>query len=105
MVDVKHFETVLRERRAQLKQRLQDIEQELDQPTDPDAEERATERENDEVLEGVGQAGLKELRSIDAALQRIEDGVYGQCLTCGEGISEERLGAVPYALRCRNCAT
>lgn len=105
MVDVKHFETVLRERRAQLKQRLQDIEHELDQPTDPDAEERATERENDEVLEGVGQAGLKELRSIDAALQRIEDGVYGQCLTCGEEISEERLGAVPYALRCRACAT
>jgi len=45
MTDVKYFEKILRDQRAQLQQRLQHIEHELDQPGDPDAEERATERE------------------------------------------------------------
>ena len=105
MIDPKHFEKILLDWRAQLQQRLHDIENELDQPTDPDVEERATEREGDEVLEGVGQAGLNELRAIEAALERIEDGTYGQCISCGDDISMERLTAVPYAVKCRTCAT
>jgi len=104
MTDVKYFEKILRDQRAQLQQRLQHIEHELDQPGDPDAEERATEREGDEVLEGVGQAGLNEIRGIDAALKRIEEGTYGECISCGDDISEERLKAVPYAVTCRKCA-
>ena len=104
MLDLTYFEQVLRAHRNELQQRLDNIEHELDKPADPDAEERATEREGDEVLEGVGQVGLDEIRAINAALKRIEDGTYGICASCGEGISEERLKAVPYAVNCRNCA-
>jgi RNA polymerase-binding protein DksA len=43
------------------------------------------------------------LRAIDAALQRIEDGTYGTCTTCGQPISEERLEAIPYATQCIDC--
>jgi RNA polymerase-binding transcription factor DksA len=104
MIEPKQFEKILLDRRTQLQQRLHNIEIELDQPGDPDVEERATEREGDEVLEGVGQAGLNELRAIDAALKRIEDGTYGQCISCGGNISVQRLTAVPYAVKCRTCA-
>ena len=43
------------------------------------------------------------LRAIDAALQRIEDGTFGTCETCGQPISEERLEAIPYATQCIDC--
>lgn len=105
MLDLTYFEQMLRSHRKELQQRLEGIEHELDKPVDPDATERATEREDDEVLEGVGQMGIDEIRGIDAALKRIEDGTFGVCVSCGEDISEERLKAVPYAVKCRNCAS
>ena len=37
------------------------------------------------------------VKEIDAALQRIEDGTYGQCERCGRPIDEARLKAVPTA--------
>lgn len=104
MVDLTYFEQMLRSHRKELQHRLEGIEHELDKPADPDAEERATEREGDEVLEGVGHAGINEIRGIDAALKRIEEGTFGVCVSCGEDISEERLRVVPYAVKCRNCA-
>ncbi len=104
MKDVSHYEQLLRNRLRELNARLSDVETELDQPSDPDAEERASEREGDEVLEGLGNAGLAEIRMIEAALERIADGTYGDCVACGEPISEPRLEAVPHAARCRNCA-
>ncbi len=55
----------------------------------------ATEREGDEVLEDLGQSAQTELRMIEAALVRIEEGEYGYCVTCGEKISEERLDLIP----------
>lgn len=44
-----------------------------------------------------------ELRGIEAALNRIEAGTYGQCMDCGEPIPEARLHAAPQALRCIVC--
>ena len=43
------------------------------------------------------------LAEIDAALERIEDGTYGICETCGRPISEDRLEAIPYATQCIDC--
>ncbi len=45
-----------------------------------------------------------ELRRIDAALHRIEEGEYGWCVECGEAIGEKRLEIDPAAPRCRACA-
>jgi RNA polymerase-binding transcription factor DksA len=104
MRDVTHFELRLRDRLQELTERLEDVETDLGQPADPDDEERAVERESDEVLEGLGTAGLVEIRAIEAALERIADGTFGKCAACGEQISKERLNAVPHAARCRRCA-
>lgn len=104
MQDASKYDTRLRNRLRELNARLSGVQAELDQPADADSEERASEREGDEVLEGLGNAGLSEIRMIQAALARIEDGTFGECVACGEPISRARLNAVPHAARCRNCA-
>lgn len=44
-----------------------------------------------------------ELGMINAALKRIEAGVYGQCTDCGIDIPAARLHAAPEAPRCVSC--
>jgi DnaK suppressor protein len=43
------------------------------------------------------------LTKIDAALRRLEEGNYGDCFECGDQISEARLRALPFAVRCKDC--
>ena len=94
----------LLQRLADLKGRLAGIETELGHHNNPDWEERATEREADEVLEGMGLSGQQEIRMIEAALQRIETGEYGACMRCGAEIAAGRLDAVPFTPFCARCA-
>ncbi|HEY1598904.1 MAG TPA: TraR/DksA family transcriptional regulator [Pirellulales bacterium] len=44
------------------------------------------------------------LLSIESALERIEEGTYGQCEECGVKIPKLRLNAIPYAPLCVKCA-
>jgi RNA polymerase-binding protein DksA len=57
-------------------------------------------REIDYTLEENSEHVLK---AIDAALERIEEGTYGTCVTCGRPIGEERLEARPWADQCIDC--
>ena len=43
------------------------------------------------------------LQRIHEALARLEDGKYGYCFECGEEIAEQRLRALPFAVRCKDC--
>ena len=43
------------------------------------------------------------LNKINDALVRLEQGQYGNCFECGEEISEKRLRALPFAVRCKEC--
>jgi len=43
------------------------------------------------------------LSRIDEALARLNAGQYGTCSECGEDISERRLRALPFAVRCHEC--
>ncbi len=103
MPDVAKFEKLLIARKQELLDRLHGIEQDLDEPMNKDVEDRATEREGDEVLESMGNVGLEELAAIDAALARIKVGTFGDCVACGEPISDARLETVPTATLCRDC--
>lgn len=105
MVDVAKRKAQLEARLADLNERLEQIEEELDSHDSKDWEELATEREGDEVLESMGVSGQQEIRMIEAALHRIEEGEYGFCTKCGAQISEERLDVLPFTPFCRNCAT
>ena len=47
----------------------------------------------------------QELARIAAALERIKDGSFGECLECGEAIAEKRLRFDPSIATCINCAS
>jgi RNA polymerase-binding transcription factor DksA len=94
----------LEARLAELTGRLRRIEDELDEPTSEDFAEQAVEREDEEVLEDLGAAGLREVRMIEAALDRIAGGSYGTCVRCGEPIGDDRLDVLPHTPFCRDCA-
>ena len=94
----------MEQRREYLVARLTRIEDHLDDTPNPDWEEAAQESENDEVMEDLGLAGQAEIRAIDAAIARIEAGTYGDCVTCGEAISEERLDLLPFTPFCKQHA-
>lgn len=98
------YRALLMTRLSELDQRLHGIEEELDAHQSKDWEELATEREDDEVLEGLGLAGQEEIRRIRAALQRMRDGDYGICTKCGAEISTARLDVLPHTPFCKTCA-
>jgi DnaK suppressor protein len=58
------------------------------------------EREKDLSIE-VNVSDL--LQKVDRALERLRNGSYGYCLTCGKPIAKERLKALPYAELCITC--
>jgi DnaK suppressor protein len=44
------------------------------------------------------------IRLIEEALERVEEGTFGGCVSCEGKINIERLEAVPYARLCIECA-
>ena len=73
-------------------------------PLEQDFEEQAVQRENDEVLDHLGQSAQTELAEINKAFQRMEAGSYGTCVSCERDIGVARLFAVPYTELCSRCA-
>lgn len=104
MTKAPDYKAILMARRAELQTRLTEIDHELDSHQSKDWEELATEREADEVLEGLGVSGLHEIAMIDAALKRITEGEFGFCVACGDQISDQRLALLPYTPFCQKCA-
>ena len=90
---------------AELEDRLSRLDRDLSETPDPDSSERAVQMEDDEALEGQAQVAANEIASVRRALERIEDGSYGQCVKCGEEIAEGRLEARPEAALCIDCAS
>lgn len=104
-MDISARKQALQDRRAKLAGHLIEVEHSLDQTPPKDWEDRSSERQGDEVLESLGQVELAELKRIDAALVRIEDGSYGYCTLCGSDISEARLDLLPDTPFCKTCAS
>jgi DnaK suppressor protein len=100
---------------ARFKQRLLDKQQELLHSIarfDSEAREsRSAEVEDpiDQVTSSelkagafaVSTVGARTLEQVRAALQRIADGTYGECIDCGRPIEPARLEAVPWTPYCR----
>jgi RNA polymerase-binding transcription factor DksA len=104
MTSLAKRKAALKARRNELLGRIGGIRQELISHQETDWEEIATQREGDEVLEGMGSEAQVELRAITAALARVDAGEYGVCQKCGARISEARLDVVPFTPFCKECA-
>ncbi|HEY9051277.1 MAG TPA: TraR/DksA family transcriptional regulator [Gammaproteobacteria bacterium] len=75
-----------------------------EEPVEKDFAEQVVQRENDDVLNALGDEARQTVTLINNALHRIESGDFGYCLSCGEAIAEERLNIVPFAEYCVKCA-
>lgn len=47
----------------------------------------------------------QEIQRVTAAIRRLDDGSYGECLKCGDEIAENRLRADPAIPLCIGCAS
>ena len=87
-----------------LQSRLSSLKKDVTQSHSGDSAEQAQERENDEVVDAIGNETILSIRIIMAALERVQNGTYGACDSCGEPIGEARLNATPEATHCLGCA-
>ena len=57
----------------------------------------------DDIEFALLQMKAETLSKITEALSRLEEGSYGYCYECGAEITEQRLRALPFAVRCKSC--
>ena len=104
MTENEEIAKVLKTRLSELTGRLAEIDSELRKPLSADSEERATDLENQDALEGIKNSEIQEVHQIQGALRRIAEGTYGVCVQCGADIDPKRLEALPIATSCISCA-
>ena len=68
-----------------------------------DAAETSEADIQDDIEFALLQMKAETLQRIEEALARHAEGTYGYCFECGDEISERRLRALPFAVRCREC--
>jgi DnaK suppressor protein len=106
MVEKSYIDVIakLRLKREQLQTRVDSIKADITQEHSHSWTEQAVERENDEVIDVIGNKAQASINDIDAALGRFEQGSYGICIDCGEDIDAGRLLIIIEAIRCINCS-
>jgi RNA polymerase-binding transcription factor DksA len=93
--------------RLELLNRLERIRRDrahIDVPLEADFSEQAVQRENDQVLERLEDACLRELGQIEHAVAHLDRGGADRCECCGHAIADKRLAAMPQATLCAECA-
>jgi DnaK suppressor protein len=68
-----------------------------------DLGDQATSAYNREFLFELGNGDRRLLKEVVSALQKINEGGFGDCERCGEAIAEKRLEALPFARYCIEC--
>lgn len=105
MNDFEFFKLKLTALKDDMTQRINAIDKDIKhQGMSSNWTEQATERENDEVLDSLGNTSEEELSMINNALKRIDSGSYFHCSNCGEDIPRERLELLPFVSLCVSCA-
>jgi DnaK suppressor protein len=106
--DLRRIRELLQRRRRDVLDARAAVQSELKglkaQERDPEYEEGAQVDLADYTLWRLMESQRRELELIDAAFERMDQGVFGACCDCGLPISSERLLAVPFALRCEEDA-
>jgi DnaK suppressor protein len=86
--------------------RRERFQQDLQRHNDPlvaDAPDRAVQVQNDATLQVIDEATTDELATVEEALQRLDQGLYGICKECGGEIEAVRLQML-HAVTCSYCA-
>jgi RNA polymerase-binding protein DksA len=108
MSDFEEVKLVLCEMLEELDERLAKITDDVrhtEESVEKDFSEQATQNENNEVQDYLGNSARTEIALIKQAISRIDNGEYGVCQVCGEPINIERLKVIPYSNMCVKCAS
>ena len=104
-MDTEKYRAILLDLKAEVSSRIDAIDRDIrHEGMSADWSEQASERENDEVLESLGNSSEQELAMIKHALMRIDDGSYTRCEECGNDIPDARLDLLPFTAHCVDCA-
>jgi DnaK suppressor protein len=68
-----------------------------------DAEETSVADIQEDIELALIQMKAETLTRINEALGRLEENTYGRCNECAQEISPQRLRALPFAIRCKDC--
>jgi DnaK suppressor protein len=106
----KKFLLKVRECLAEMKQKLMDeidselrAEREGNKDEGMDTYDLASEERDREISFILSDRERQKIKEIDEALERLDDGSYGECESCGLEIAEARLDALPFTRLCRDC--
>lgn len=103
---LKRYKDMLLEKRESLinevQNRINDGKEYNKQEVKDTADQASASYEN-ELFYGFSDTERKYLGEVENALERVDDGTYGKCDTCGKLISFERLKILPFVKFCIKC--
>jgi DnaK suppressor protein len=100
------FKKQLEERQRVLRNRVSTNENEgraTDETNAQDIADRAASSYTKEFLFHQSNNERQMLNMVEGALSRIREGVFGECISCGNEINAKRLEAVPWTRHCIEC--
>lgn len=103
---IRRFEENLRHQQTQLEHSMVSaVAQGREVATDDtqDVADQAVQSYQKEMLFSQGTSGHEQLSLVRLALERLDDGTYGDCIHCGKAIGIKRLEALPWTPYCIDC--
>lgn len=101
-MNTEHYKKVLLNKQRELQQEIARFQSEVREPTDgvEDPVDEATTSQTKSTALEENTFASDTLIQVKDALQRIEEGTYGNCLDCGRAIEPGRLDAIPWTPYC-----
>ena len=105
--DIEYFKELLTQKIEDLLNQADDTVSGMTTPKEnfPDPTDRATLESNRNFMLRIRDRESKLIKKIKKAIERIENGTFGICESCGEDISIQRLKARPVTTQCIDCKT
>lgn len=103
---LEQFKSRLEERQQMLHRNVSRNQQDgrqADEDSAQDIADRAASSYNKEFLFHQSTSERQTLQMVEGALERIREGTFGQCISCGKEINPKRLEAVPWTRHCIEC--
>jgi DnaK suppressor protein len=100
------FKKRLEDRQKDLRRMVSRTEQDgrtADDEATQDIADRAASSYNKEFLFHQSNNDRQLLNMVEAALSRIREGSFGECISCAKEINPKRLDAVPWTRHCIEC--
>jgi len=103
---LEYFKKRLETRQLELRRTVTRTQQDgrsADEDSAQDIADRAASSYNKEFLCSQSNNERQLLQMVETALDRIRQGSFGECISCGKEINAKRLEAVPWTRHCIEC--